>query len=354
MWTGARAIAAAGLLGIAATAGPARGATEQLTPTYRGFVGLTAYGGHVVWSQFDSASHQWSLQEWHAGRQSRLPVPAREVPFDSDAGPDAAGRPVLVYSRCAIEPTIQPSGDDDSPDWGGSRGCHVYELRLAPGAREHLLRAVFEPERSDTTPTIWRGRLAFARRVFHGTLATHPRIMVTSSHGLLRLARGSIFGSRRPTGGVTSFASALDLGPHGLALLWTTTDGLHPERQLLLDSLTGLRHRLIHFGGVTEGECAFDWPASPNATRSGVTYIRHRSDFISEREGCGPLVSTFVSVTAGSKRRRQTTPPGLPLAMARDGVTTYWVRDDSQGGKGYAAQDCVEKPGACALMRTDP
>ena len=41
--------------------------------------GLTAYGGHVVWSQRDPATGRWQLRQWHAGHVSRLAVSERGV-----------------------------------------------------------------------------------------------------------------------------------------------------------------------------------------------------------------------------------------------------------------------------------
>src|SRR5690349_25119494 len=69
-----------------------------------GATGLTAYAGHVVWSQPDPATGRWRLMQWHDGRVTRLAVGSRRVSFDADAGPDARGHPVVVYSRCRHEP----------------------------------------------------------------------------------------------------------------------------------------------------------------------------------------------------------------------------------------------------------
>src|SRR3954471_18981249 len=89
-------------LGLLALAAPAHAAERVLAPG-TDMAGLAAYRGQVVTSRLNRQTGQWELVRWHAGVVDALPVAPRPVPFDADAGPDAAGRPVLVYSRCAQE-----------------------------------------------------------------------------------------------------------------------------------------------------------------------------------------------------------------------------------------------------------
>src|SRR5690349_17187396 len=90
---------------------------------------VSAYAGHVVWSQFDGSNYK--LYEAHAtpGGQvtTQLAATPRGVPFDADIGPGADGTPTVVYSRCATEPRL---GDDQLPIWATGRGCDVYRLAL--------------------------------------------------------------------------------------------------------------------------------------------------------------------------------------------------------------------------------
>ena len=58
------------------------------------------YAGQVAWSEQITQGVN-VLVRWRAGRVDRLPVRSRKVPFDLDVGPDARGRAVAVYSRCA-------------------------------------------------------------------------------------------------------------------------------------------------------------------------------------------------------------------------------------------------------------
>ena len=118
---------------------------------------LSAYGGHVVWSI--PMTGGYGLVHWHDGRLEPLAVAPRPVPFDIDVGPDARGRAVALYSRCRDEP---PADDIDS--WTIARGCDVYAYTLEGAGRERLVRSISRRASSETTPSMWRGAIAFARR----------------------------------------------------------------------------------------------------------------------------------------------------------------------------------------------
>jgi hypothetical protein len=150
----------AGLLQSSAAAAPV---TAQLTSSYAGTVGLRAYGGLVVWSA-RRGDGGWALMQWRRGHVTRVPVAGRDVPFDADVGPSVTGRPVVTYSRCVVDPDGAPEGLQLAPDWNHSRGCRIYVYD--PHTRRERRAALPRPAgSSDTTPTIWRGELAFVRRV---------------------------------------------------------------------------------------------------------------------------------------------------------------------------------------------
>jgi hypothetical protein len=321
-----------------AAAPPASADTVQLTTSYRGTAGLTAYGGHVVWSQFDPATRLWSLQQWHAGKQSRLPARAREEPFDADAGPDARGRPVVVYSRCAIE-SSRPL-ELPAPHWADTRGCHVYELRLDGHGREHRIDRLFRPEASDTVPTIWRGRIAFARQWFRRSVRIgKPHVLLSDGARVRRMAV-----RREPWREVV----AMDLGRARLAQLVEFDGGARSGRELRADRLGEPGSESIAYGGGTEGECQFTWLLSPQAIDNGIAYLRLENPYISAERGCAPVVSTFVTALQ-PRRRVELAPPGFAWAMARDRGVTYWVR---QSEPSFDAMACADRPGDCALMRS--
>jgi hypothetical protein len=110
------------------------------------------YAGTIVFSELDRTTNQWFLTVRRAGAAApeRLPVAPSGRPFDADIGPDSAGRPALVYSRCSKPPGV-PSGCD----------LFVYSLDGASGERP--VRNANDPDHNDTNPTLWRGRIAWAR-----------------------------------------------------------------------------------------------------------------------------------------------------------------------------------------------
>jgi hypothetical protein len=145
------------LVAIAATAvmlatAPGAVASDEvlasLPPGAELAVRMSAYAGHVVWSE-PVGPGRHVLMRWHDGRVDRLPVAERAVPFDVDLGPDARGRPVAVYSRCPGEAeSAAPVG-----------GCDVYRLALQ-GGRERKIRRASTATSSEYSPAIWRGNLA--------------------------------------------------------------------------------------------------------------------------------------------------------------------------------------------------
>ncbi|MGI8623567.1 MAG: hypothetical protein ACR2NB_08780, partial [Solirubrobacteraceae bacterium] len=100
----------------------------------------------------------------------------RSVGFDADVGPDANGAPVIVYSRCRREPAVTLIGGQG--DWQTARGCDLYRYSLAT-RRETKLHHVSSVRSSETTPSIWRGRIAFSSvSEARGGHSRVPRVVV--------------------------------------------------------------------------------------------------------------------------------------------------------------------------------
>ena len=135
--------------------------------------GITAYGGHVVLSRLDPRPACGRSCAGTPASSTCCPSRQRSVPFDADAGPDADGKPVVVYSRCATDPAAPGRGElSPAPDWQTARGCDVYELPLTGELREAKLAAPSSRTKSETTPSIWRGGVAFARHADGGATPT--------------------------------------------------------------------------------------------------------------------------------------------------------------------------------------
>jgi hypothetical protein len=143
---------------------------------------VRSYADVQVFSAFDAGAYHLSIRR--NGRVESVPVTSSQVPFDVDIGPDAKGRPQLVYSRCAP-------------------GCDLFRLSLAAGGVEQPLRGA-NTAANEFAPTLWKGRIAFARArngregaVVYTRALTAPRTRPSQRlPGVPRRARGE-----RTTGG---------------------------------------------------------------------------------------------------------------------------------------------------------
>jgi hypothetical protein len=344
-----------GFAGLSAPAYAAAPPSEVLGPAGAAAQGLTAYGGHVVWSQFDRAVGRWRLLQYFAGKVSPLAVGSRRVPFDADAGPDATGKPRLVYSRCAVEPSA-PRGVNPAPDWNAAHRCRLYTVSLAPGGREHPVAGLhLARTESATTPTMWHGALAFA---LHRTRAHFAQVVLR--HGA-RLR--TLVGGRRPTcrhvaqcrpSAISGGVDQMDLGPRGLVFLWRASGGdvggTGTEWQLRQDLLTATRSSLLDRGEIS-GTCGYALPTSPNALDHGAAWLQF-SILDCDMPDTAELLQA-TTTAHGKRSTRHTTLDGFPLTLAIDGNSAYWIRDQAPGdNRPHDAQDCIDTPTQCDLMRT--
>jgi hypothetical protein len=131
-------------LAVAALAAPASAlAVPVAAPA--GATAVREYQGTIVFSQFDRATSQWRLAIRRAGQPPQLlPVAPGDREFDADIGPDSNGNPQLIYQRCG-------------------ETCDLFVYSLSGAGGERPVRNANDPERHDTQPTLWRGRIAWAR-----------------------------------------------------------------------------------------------------------------------------------------------------------------------------------------------
>lgn len=111
---------------------------------------LSAGQGAVVWSRYDAATRTYHLVVRRAGVISLPQIAPNAVDFDADMGSDSAGRPAVVYSRCASY----------KHDRGPRDKCDLYRLSLATG-KERRIAAASTRAASEYEPTLWRGELAW-------------------------------------------------------------------------------------------------------------------------------------------------------------------------------------------------
>lgn len=103
------------------------------------------FQGILVFSVFDQTTREYRLaiRRPNAVAPEVLPVRPADRTFDADIGPDSSGRPQLIYQRC-------------------TETCDLFVFSLAKNT-ERPVRNANDPDHNDVKPTLWRGRIAWAR-----------------------------------------------------------------------------------------------------------------------------------------------------------------------------------------------
>jgi len=144
------------LLGTALV--PATARADTTIASLPGPTAIRACEGTAVLSALDPATGQYRLATERDGAPPQ-PLPGiapAATPFDADIGPGPDGRAVIVYARCA------------------GTACHLF--RTTPsGGTETPVAGATSRDGSETAPTVWRGRLAFARTYAHGSSRVYVR-----------------------------------------------------------------------------------------------------------------------------------------------------------------------------------
>ena len=125
---------------------------------------VAAHGRLVAWSRHDPADGSFRLVVANVGSLDAppevLPIAPREIAFDVDLGPGPDGSTIAVYSRCRTEPAGDHYGQKLWPN--NATGCDLYRYDFAARTERRLSR--LSSRRADEfLPTVWRGRVAFAR-----------------------------------------------------------------------------------------------------------------------------------------------------------------------------------------------
>jgi hypothetical protein len=128
-------------LAIALPAAARAQAGERIVPLAKD-TPIGEYAGFVLFSRWDGSAYHLSVE--HDGGVTDLAVAPQAKPFDADVGPDATGAPSAVYSACAAS-------------------CDLYVIGFGQGDTPRPVRNANTTGRDETDPSIWRGRLVFAR-----------------------------------------------------------------------------------------------------------------------------------------------------------------------------------------------
>jgi hypothetical protein len=116
---------------------------------------IRSYAGIQVFSDFDGSAYRLAILR--DSKLEHLPVDPSQAPFDADIGPDRKGRPQLIYTRCRTERADVSFGRNES------EGCDLVTYSLAGGG-ERPVRGANTAAGNEFAPTLWRGRIAFARK----------------------------------------------------------------------------------------------------------------------------------------------------------------------------------------------
>jgi hypothetical protein len=121
-------------------------------------VPIAAGGGWVVWSV--PVAGGYGLEGSHGGVTRPLDVAPRPQPFDVNVGTSSTGAPVVTFSRCSKTPTAGFGIEAIAPLSGS--GCRIHLLNLK--TLQESTPAIPHPSgTSDTSPSMWQGRVAFGR-----------------------------------------------------------------------------------------------------------------------------------------------------------------------------------------------
>jgi hypothetical protein len=191
---------------------PGRG--EELTA----FPVIDAFGGHVVWSDYDATIGAWRLMEHGGGATRALPVAPRRTPFDVDLGPDGRGGVTAAYSRCLGGLRLHLPTPQEFR--AGRHGCDLYAFSFTTGRERKLLGS----RADEYWPSVWGDRVAFvrgyrSRRDPDRTATPYPYLRAEGR--TRRLSRPS---SRIEGGRGNTMIEHLDLRRNTVAFAWRRND----------------------------------------------------------------------------------------------------------------------------------
>jgi hypothetical protein len=276
-------------------------AADRVVATVTRATPVDAYAGHALWSAWDGSGYR--LTESTGGHIRTLPIAAGAVPFDADAGSDAKGAPIAVYSRCRRAP-LSPWALD------GRRGCDLYEYRFATGREIRITRA--NSKADEYFPAVWRGRLAFTRTYRNGDRRLYWRTL------------GHAGPSHRLRGGTTAEEAVpvdLDLRGHTVAFVWQFEFG----GELRIATTSGKGRRLVQIPG--SGAAANDISGQGPSLSGGSVY------WMLSVSGDEPVWSRVRRVRVASRRQQQATTriDADTAGFAHDRSGSWYVRDAGAG-----------------------
>ena len=285
-------------------------------------VPISAYGGWVVWSV--PVPGGWGLNAWHAGVVTALPIAARPDPFDVDVGTDADLKVVVTFSRCSTNPKNTSFPVHIAP-WTGD-DCGTQVVDLATGVERHGGQP--RPEgASDTTPSMWHGRIAFGRHYADFGEVQQVELWTPPSDSTVTLRHGSVPTSCPFKGGCRGLlhrgaVQGLDLGPRLVTFLWwVDAPGVAGQGgwEVRADRLSNGRSVLAGSGNLGEactGDRDLVAPSAPVAVGYDVWYSAFAS-------ACYADDVTLVHFRTRTRQGIGAATPGEVIEFAADGTSSY-------------------------------
>jgi hypothetical protein len=275
---------------------------------------VATFDGMTVLSRFDWSVHLYRLSLLTARGTRTLPVPPRPVPFDADIGPDARGRPTIVYSRCRREPpNVSISGP--LPAYRQGVACRLYELDVSSRHERRIPGLGRRP--SSFLPTIWRTRLAWAESVDPGTTGHEPEptLMLKESGRAARRIPGGTPPNRNTSAVPQPGPRSLDLRGRHIVFTWyynprrddcgrAAKGGPMANSEVWLYTIGRSTRRIARAGCPEDGDTArIEWAGFGSGT---VEYAVTRS---------GPPFPAFVRrVPFGGRGPTEEAPVPLPAS----------------------------------------
>ncbi len=307
----------AALGAVAACAAPAAQADELVAEIARD-TPIAAYAGQLAWSAYDGATNSYRLMlASRGGAPAAAAIAPAARAFDVSLGPDAKGRVVALYTRCAT---------------AAGRRCDIYRYALAQRREARL--GISSPREDEAWPAQWGARVAFVRRrAKQGTGSCDvPYVRtLTSRAPARRLDRGSC--------GVTTGLS-LRQGRIVQVTFGSPPTATRYESQVRVLSTRGGAVRVVARQGSGEESNEFVSPSqSPD-------------EIFLTRTGVHPKPTFVVIDLAGRTPRTREVRAQAELtgAFARDNqsATFYYVE-----GSGFRGDGCaLNGPVGCRLVRS--
>jgi hypothetical protein len=169
---------------LALVATSAASAADTVVTQVQRPTAIRAFAGIQVFSTFEGTAEggDYRLAILRQGKVELMPVAPSQAPFAADIGPDRKGRPQLIYMRCT----------------GRDSGCDLFTLSLSSGAGEQPVSAA-NTSRNEVAPTLWNGRIAFARHSKDGSRpVVYTRMLSDPGTRPSKRLPGIAFGKRFP------------------------------------------------------------------------------------------------------------------------------------------------------------